>query len=46
MNLTIHQGVDMGRPSKIIAATTMGAPVAVTISGQAVRTMAGQLTLP
>ena len=42
-NLTIHQGVDMGRPSIIRAQTTTGTQVRVTISGQAVRTMRGQL---
>lgn len=38
--LTISQGVDMGRPSRILAKTT-GDPVQVTISGQAVQTMKG-----
>lgn len=39
--LTISQGVDMGRPSKILARTA-GDPVHVTISGQAVQTMEGR----
>ncbi|RYG91737.1 PhzF family phenazine biosynthesis protein [Loktanella sp. IMCC34160] len=38
--LTIHQGMDMGRPSVIRAETGDGM---VTISGNAVRTMAGTL---
>ena len=42
-SLAIQQGVDMGRPSIIRAQTTTGTPVHVTISGQAVRTMRGQL---
>lgn len=41
--LTINQGVAMGRPSLITAATTEDRPVKVTISGQAIRTMRGQL---
>ena len=44
LNLTIHQGVDMGRPS-LIKATTEQDPFSITISGQAVRTMTGTLTL-
>lgn len=39
-NLRITQGVDMGRPSLILAKTD-GNPVQVTISGQAVQTMKG-----
>lgn len=39
-DLHIRQGVDMGRPSLILAKTA-GAPVQVTISGQAVQTMKG-----
>jgi len=39
-DLTITQGVDMGRPSRILARTA-GDPVQVTISGQAVQTMKG-----
>ena len=42
-NLTIMQGVAMGRPSVITATTQATSPVAVTISGQAVRTMQGEL---
>ena len=43
----INQGVDMGRPSRITAEVIVenGNPVEVAISGQAVRTMEGQLTL-
>ena len=44
-SLRILQGEDMGRPSHIGASTTLGDPVAVTISGNAVQTMAGHLTL-
>jgi len=43
--LEILQGADMGRPSIIGARTTLADPAPVTISGKAVRTMAGQLTL-
>ncbi|SEW14294.1 trans-2,3-dihydro-3-hydroxyanthranilate isomerase [Cognatiyoonia koreensis] len=39
-DLTITQGVDMGRPSRILA-RTFGNPVQVEISGQAVLTMKG-----
>ena len=42
--LAILQGEDMGRPSRIQARTS-GNPVAITITGQAVPVMAGQLTL-
>jgi trans-2,3-dihydro-3-hydroxyanthranilate isomerase len=42
-NLTIWQGVTMGRPSLISAATTNAHPVPVTISGTAVRVMEGRL---
>ena len=42
-DLTITQGVTMGRASFISASTRMGAPVAVTISGNARRTMEGRL---
>jgi len=45
LSLSILQGAAMGRPSHIAARTVAGAPVAVTISGQAVRTMEGRLTL-
>ncbi|MGJ8623578.1 MAG: PhzF family phenazine biosynthesis protein [Yoonia sp.] len=41
--LDIHQGEAMGRPSHIKATTQQGDPVTVTISGQAVRTMQGNL---
>ena len=40
-SLNFTQGVHMGRPSKITASTTQN-PISVTISGQAVQTMAGQ----
>ena len=42
----ISQGVDMGRPSAIRAEVTVegGQPVAVAISGSAVKVMEGQLT--
>ena len=45
--LSITQGVDMGRPSLIEAAVEVagGDPVAVTVGGQAVRVMQGQLTV-
>ncbi len=43
LSLTILQGEAMGRPSHIRAGTKGGDPVAVTISGQAVRTMEGKL---
>ena len=41
----ITQGVEMGRPSQIRAGVevSQGAPVAVTITGQAVQTLAGRL---
>lgn len=42
--LTIHQGHDMGRPSLILAQTA-APPLAVTISGTAVKTMEGRLVL-
>lgn len=42
-DLTISQGVTMGRPSVIRARTQMTAPVSVKISGNAVRTMEGRL---
>ena len=45
LDLAILQGEAMGRPSHIRARTRFGDPVAVTISGKAVRTMEGQLTL-
>lgn len=43
----IAQGVEMGRPSRILAEVTVenGAPVEVAISGRAVRVMEGRLTL-
>ena len=43
-NLTFLQGVDMGRPSTIMASTTQN-PTSVTISGKAVQTMAGRFIL-
>ena len=42
-NLSIIQGVDMGRPSVIAATTRHVMPVPVTISGNAVRMMEGKL---
>jgi len=42
--LIFSQGDDMGRPSKIQATTTLN-PTSVTISGNAVQTMAGRLIL-
>lgn len=45
LTLNILQGETMGRPSYITAKTTNTQPVAVTISGQAVRTMEGALVL-
>ncbi len=42
--LTIRQGFAMGRPS-IIQAMTTHAPIKVTISGQAVKTMEGTLVI-
>ena len=44
-DLRILQGETMGRPSNITASTKGGDPVAVTVSGQAVRTMQGTLVL-
>lgn len=43
LSLQILQGEAMGRPSYITAATVLGDPIAVTISGKAVRTMQGTL---
>ncbi len=45
LSLNILQGEAMGRPSYITATTKYDAPIAVTISGQAVRTMQGTLLL-
>lgn len=45
LTLKILQGEVMGRPSHIHASTTLGSPIAVTISGNALRTMEGQLIL-
>ena len=42
LSLAITQGEAMGRPSQITADTVLGDPVAVTIGGQAVRTMEGK----
>jgi trans-2,3-dihydro-3-hydroxyanthranilate isomerase len=42
LSLIIRQGYDMGRPSDITATTTMENPVAVTISGRAVKTLEGR----
>lgn len=44
-SFTIHQGDDMGRPSRITVSTRACTPVRVTISGQAVKTMEGRLVL-
>ncbi len=44
-SLNILQGEAMGRPSYITAQTTPADPIPVTISGAAVRTMQGTLTL-
>ncbi|WP_341365640.1 PhzF family phenazine biosynthesis protein [Yoonia sp. BS5-3] len=41
--LNITQGTAMGRPSQITATTDQSTPVAVTIHGQAVKTMQGEL---
>lgn len=43
VDLTIHQGDDMGRPSRIFAKS---AGAAITITGRAVQTMIGELILP
>jgi trans-2,3-dihydro-3-hydroxyanthranilate isomerase len=43
LTLNILQGEAMGRPSHIKAVTKQDDPIAVTISGQAVRTMLGTL---
>jgi len=40
-SLTFTQGVDMGRPSKITARTSLN-PTTVTIEGQAVKVMSGE----
>lgn len=42
-NLTITQGVKMGRLSQIGAVTQLGSPVSVAISGNAKRVMVGRL---
>lgn len=42
--LSFSQGVDMGRPSKIIATTTLE-PASVTIKGRAVKMMKGEFIL-
>ena len=46
LNLRIHQGLEMGRPSEIGARVTVadGVPTSVNIAGSAVRVMKGQLT--
>ena len=46
LDLSITQGVEMGRPSHIFARTAVegGAPTSVTIVGQARRVMEGRLT--
>jgi len=44
-SLSFLQGIEMGRPSTIKAVTTHS-PMSVTISGQAVKVMEGQLYLP
>ena len=42
----IHQGIEMGRPSRIEAEVSVenGEPVAVRIGGNAVKVMEGRLT--
>ncbi|GEM_PF-3570366 len=47
LEITIDQGVEMGRPSRIDAAVSLykGRASSVTISGSAVQTMRGTLTL-
>ena len=45
LSLTIRQGETMGRLSHIKADTKAGDPIAVTISGNAVRVMEGRLTV-
>jgi len=42
---TIHQGVDMGRPSLIETQAQPGTPMPITVTGSAVQTMAGRLTV-
>lgn len=44
-NLTIFQGADMGRPSRIDVTTAAGNPPAVTVTGAAVKIMDGTLIL-
>lgn len=44
-SFTIYQGVDMGRPSLIQTRALEGAPYPIRVTGQAVQTMTGQLTL-
>ena len=44
-DLIFSQGVDMGRPSVIMATTTL-APLSVTIMGNAIQTMSGTFKLP
>ena len=48
MSLSIAQGVEMGRPSRIAASAvvTGGLARSVTVSGQAVQVAEGRLTLP
>jgi len=45
LDLTIRQGVAMGRPSLIHARSDDSTPTRITISGQAVRVMQGELVL-
>ena len=47
LELNIHQGVEMGRPSLIRSSVSVkdGQPVATSISGEAVKVMEGSLTI-
>lgn len=45
LQLTIHQGEDMGRPSRILTEAIAGDPMPINVAGNAVQTMAGTLTL-
>lgn len=43
LGFTIHQGVDMGRPSVIMTEALAGDPMTIRVSGQAVLAMEGKL---
>lgn len=45
LGFTIHQGVDMGRPSLIHTQANEGTPMPITVAGTAVQTMVGELTV-